>query len=214
MSTDLDPSTTRIRFVIEFHSTFRVGAAYPNDGIDLTYDEVEPLPGDHLKGIMRAEAANLASALKLPTHLVDQTFGTTGAESAWSWFSAEAVWEKPFLRHRVAINDETHAARQDHLVAATSTVAARVSGRDEGTSRRKATFLVERVPSAADTPDAVQREAALIRLAGRSIHHLGGWRRRGYGWVGVTVEAGPDADAEESVRAELEILTAVAEEVL
>lgn len=35
---------TTIEFVIEFHSTFRVGAAYPNDGIDLTYDVDEPLP--------------------------------------------------------------------------------------------------------------------------------------------------------------------------
>jgi hypothetical protein len=214
MSTHPAPIATQIHFVVEFHSTFRVGAAYPNDGIDLTYDEDEPLPADHLKGIMRAEAVKLATVLKLPAGLVDQTFGTPSAESAWSWFSAEAEWERPFLRHRVAIDAASHAARQDHLVAATSTVPVRVGDGDGGATHRRATFTVERVLNADDTAEAVAPEAALIRLAGRSIHHLGGWRRRGYGWVGVTVETDSSADPGGSVTADLDALTAADRQVL
>lgn len=165
----------RIEFVIEFYSTFRVGAAYPNDGIDLTYDVEEPLPPDHLKGIMRAEAHAITSALGLSAALVTRTFGTPEVPSSWSWFGAEGLWSDPILRHRVAIDAATHAAKQDHLVAATATFADR------------ATFVVEHCSAQTDDVNEVARQAALIRLSGRSIHHLGGWRRRGYGWVGVGV---------------------------
>lgn len=190
-----------IEFVIEFHSTFRVGAAYPNDGVDLTYDVDEPLPPDHLKGIMRAEAAMIVSALGLSEGLLDRTFGTPGHSSAWSWFGADGPWSVPILRHRVAIHPETHAAKQDHLVAATATVADR------------AAFVVEHSPSVTESAGEVARQAALIRLAGRSVHHLGGWRRRGYGWVGVHVEGDSARSAVDAVEADLRTLTTAGEEL-
>ena len=175
---------TVITFVVDFHSTFRVGAAYPNDGVDLTYDEVEPLPPDHLKGIMKAEAEVLVRALGLNPTLIRDVFGTAAKPTEWSWFAAEADWSRPILRHRVAIDPDTHAAKQDHLVASTSTMAER------------ATFRVERHTKAGEDASAVAREAALLRLAGRSVHHLGGWRRRGYGCVGVSLEEDVDVAAD------------------
>ena len=156
-----------VEFVIEFHSTFRVGAAYPNDGVDLTYDVDEPLPPDHLKGIMRAEAAMIVSALGLSEGLLDRTFGTPGHSSAWSWFGADGPWSVPILRHRVAIHPETHAAKQDHLVAATATVADR------------AAFVVEHSPSVTESEKlnrpakpCIIVSASGMLTGGRVLHHL------------------------------------------
>ena len=194
--------TTTLSFEMTFHSHFRVGAAYPNDGVDLTYDEDEPLPGDHLKGLMRAEARRLASVLPIGDRLVDDTFGTAARPSAWSWFSAEPVggaWHAPVLRHRVNIDDVTHAATQDMLVASTSTYA------------EAAVFVIERDPVANEDPAQVSREAALLRLSARSLHHVGGWRRRGLGWVGVRPiddPTGADGDAATAaVKADVKLLT-------
>ena len=185
---------TTIEFVIEFHSTFRVGAAYPNDGIDLTYDVDEPLPPDHLKGIMRAEARMIVAAQGLSDSLVAETFGTPKHPSAWSWFGAQGAWRDPILRHRVAIDPETHAAKQDHLVAATATVA------------ECATFVVEHSTSVCQQTEESARQAALIKLAGRSVHHIGGWRRRGYGWVGVRLVDDTPETIGHAVAADLEVL--------
>lgn len=165
----------RIVFVIQFHSIFRVRAGYPTDVIDLTYDVEEPLPPHHLKGIMRAEAHGITSALGLSTALVDQTFGTPKISSAWSWFGAEGQWSDPIRMHRVAIDRSTSVPRQNSLVSATAVRADR------------ATFVVERRSGPSDDHNEVARQAALIRLSGRSIHHLGGPRGRGYGCVGVVV---------------------------
>lgn len=74
-------------------------------------------------------------------------------------------WDKATLRHRVAIDSRVHAARRDHLVANTSTAA------------NHAWFGVERVSPLAPVAEAAQ--SALLRLSGRSVHHLGAWRRRG-----------------------------------
>ncbi len=194
--------TMELLFAIEFYSAFRVGAAYPRDGLDLVYDDDEPLPADHIKGLMRAEARRLAAVLALPHDLVDVVFGTPATPTAWSWESAtpDTTWKPALLRHRVAIDPHTGAAKQDHLVASTATHADR------------ATFRVTHIgviaPNAAPTTYPVEHQAALLRLAARSVHHVGSWRRRGLGWVGITLtgETSP-GQAREQANRDLAILS-------
>jgi len=164
-----------LTFAIDFHAPFRVGAAYPKDGLDLTPDLDDPLPADHLKGLMRAEAASLCQLLTLSPELVAETFGTSAAPSAWHWSSVVSGhdWTRPQVRHRVARNRETQTALRDHLVAASAMY------------EKSAWFSVSCDEGL--TTKMQQRQAALLRLSARSVHHLGGWRRRGYGWCGIRV---------------------------
>jgi len=160
--------SVNLGFDVTFHSAFRVGAAYPRDGIDADVDYADPLPADHLKGLMRAEARRLARA-----ELVGRVFGTTADESPWLWSSArpQNEWTPAQSRHRVKIDSVTHSAIQDHLVTSTATWA-------DG-----ATFTVEQVAPLSE--DQLPEHVALLRTSARAIHHLGAWRRRGLGWVGV-----------------------------
>ena len=50
---------TVLGFTVSFYSPFRVGAAYARDGVDAALDQHDPLPPDHLKGLMRAAATGL-----------------------------------------------------------------------------------------------------------------------------------------------------------
>ncbi len=191
-----------LQFAIRFYSTFRVGAAYPRDGLDLVYDEAEPLPADHIKGLMRAEARRLAAALKLPVDLVDTVFGTPGIPSAWAWESAtpDPAWKPAILRHRVAIDPQSGTAKQDHLVASTATYADRATFR--------ITYIGAAHATTASAASPLEHQAALLRLSARSVHHVGGWRRRGLGWVGVTVVGAADqAEANKQVCQDLALLT-------
>lgn len=165
-----------LTFKVAFDSWFRVGAAYSLDGLDAVVDHVDPLPADHLRGLMRAEASWLASLGVGTTRLVDEVFGTTRSPGAWSWSSAtpQRSWQYA-VRRRVSIDPETHSATRDHLV----------SGELVWTDL--ATFVVTQERSLA-TAESHER---LLRLAGCSVHHVGAWRRRGLGSVIVTCEPSP-----------------------
>ena len=163
-------------FTITFHSRFRVGAAYPLDGVDVVTDLREPLPADHLKGLMRAEAHRLLdipierSTASPSRTLIEDVFGTPQRPCVWSWSPVEPFgggWIAPEVTSRVSIDDTTGAATRDLLVMGTTTYAA------------TARFAV--VSDLAVDPV----QLALLRLCGRSVHHVGAWRRRGLGWVGV-----------------------------
>lgn len=174
-----------LTFQITFHARFRVGAAYPLDGLDVAVDVRDPLPADHLKGLMRAEACRLLDVdvthlLKDGSEhaaLIRDVFGTPRMSSPWTW--AKPVphprWEAPTLRHRVEIDDQTLAASRDQLVMASSTYAT------------TAMFTVSTPFAKSLGSEEVERHAALLRLAGRSVHYVGAWRRRGLGSVGVTI---------------------------
>lgn len=172
---------TVLGFTITFHSPFRVGAAYARDGVDAALDPVDPLPADHLKGVMRAAAADL---LGRDHQAVKAVFGTPQAPSPWAWSPATPTggnWDSG-RRHRVKIGHETHAAVKDHLVLG------------EHAWASSARFEVTR--SGQLTAEAEHDHVLLLRCAAAAVHGLGAWRRRGLGWVGITPEDGPVREAE------------------
>lgn len=172
---------TVLSFTVVFHSAFRVGSAYARDGVDAALDHHDPLPADHLKGMMRAAARDL---LCLPAGTVGEVFGDYVTPSPWSWTSATPIgqdWDV-VLRHRVTIDAETSSAAKDHLV------------RGEQAWAPMARFQVHRV-SALGEP-ALSRHVHVLRCAACSVHGLGSWRRRGLGWVGITPDDGPVSEAD------------------
>jgi CRISPR/Cas system CSM-associated protein Csm3 (group 7 of RAMP superfamily) len=175
--TGTEESVAVLGFVIRFHSGFRVGGSYADDGIDAAGTDFDPLPADSLKGVMRAAAANLLGE-KHP--LVGEVFGDTRTPSAWSWTAAQPIGEgtwTPSLRHRVAIDSQEFAALKEHLVLA------------EQMWVPQARFTIERIRHL--TLVQARRSVALLRVSAGTVHGLGAWRRRGLGWVEISPESGP-----------------------
>jgi hypothetical protein len=175
---------TDLGFTVRFHGPFRVGAAYARDGVDAAIDHDSPLPGDHLKGLMRAAARDV---LGLDKVRVAEVFGGVGAAAgagpcAWSWSAAEpdGGWEFA-LRHRVKVDPVSHSASRDHLVG----------GEQAYTSTAR--FHVTLVGVLAAEQVAWQR--LVLRAAAAAVHGVGAWRRRGLGWVGIEPDE-PLTDAE------------------
>jgi hypothetical protein len=178
---------TVLSFTITFHSPFRVGASSARDGVTAAIDHDDPLPADHLKGVMRAAAGQL---LADPNHpAIGQVFGAPSTPSPWSWSHAtpeapqqraqdQHPWPRPERRHRVAIDDQTHSAKKDQLVLA------------EHIWVPTARFIITKV-AAIDGQNHEATHRALLRCAAAGVHALGGWRRRGLGWVGITPDDGP-----------------------
>ncbi len=181
---------TVLGFTVIFHSPFRVGAAYARDGIDAALDRHEPLPPDHLKGLMRAAARDL---LGVPEWLVGEVFGSPRDPSPWCWSAAEPdeKWEFSY-RHRVGIDRKTHSATKDHLVLG------------EQAWAPAARFEVSR--AGALDQEAERLHVLVLRCAAPAVHGLGAWRRRGLGWVGMVPDGGVVTGPE---IAELMSLTAV-----
>ena len=166
---------TALRFTMAFHSPFRVGSAYARDGVDAALDRHDPLPPDHIKGLMRAAAAGL---LGLPGPHVDEVFGSPRSPSSWSWSSAQPEEQWAFShRHRVTIDPGTRSAVKDHLVLG------------EQAWARHAWFEITQVGWL--PPDRASQHALILRGAASAVHSLGSWRRRGLGWVGVVPVDGP-----------------------
>ena len=172
---------TDLSFSVTFHAPFRVGAAYARDGIHAAVDPEDALPADHLKGIMRAAAAQLFGGSEHP--VVSAVFGSRRAPSPWAWSHATPLGQADWTisrRHRVTIDEQTHSARKDHLVLGEQAWAPRAG------------FTVTRLGMIPGI-DGLQETAhtTVLRCAAAGVHGLGGWRRRGLGWVGITSNAGP-----------------------
>lgn len=169
---------TVLGFTVTFHTAFRVGASSARDGIQRPLDQADPLPADHLKGIMRAAAAQLLGGRD--HWAVGEVFGTMRTPSPWSWSSAEpatvGAWHFG-SRHRVAIDAGTHSAKKDHLVQA------------EQAWAEKARFTV--TWTGALDPAGAATHILVLRCAAAGVHGLGGWRRRGLGWVGIAPDDSP-----------------------
>lgn len=168
---------TALAFTITFHSPFRVGAAYAKDGVHAAVDRDDPLPADHLKGVMRAAAADLFGDHR--HWAVAEVFGSTAAPSPWSWSAAAPPggpeqW-KFGRRHRVRIDPEKHSAMKDHLVLG------------EQAWAPSAQFTVTRVGALQPGQQLTEDDhVRILRCAAAAVHGLGAWRRRGLGWVGIT----------------------------
>jgi hypothetical protein len=167
---------TTLGFTVTFHGPFRVGAAYASDGVGAALDRDDPLPADHLKGIMRAAAAELLGA---GHPAVSEVFGDPRTPSPWAWSSAvpEASWDFS-LRHRVSIDEDKHSARKEALVLG------------EQTWTPTARFEVMRAGMLAPDGLAEEEHMLILRCAAAGVHGLGAWRRRGLGWVGITPDDG------------------------
>jgi len=184
---------TVLGFTVSFHSPFRVGAAYARDGVDAALDQHDPLPADHLKGLMRAAATGLLGRREdgsRPGHwAVQEVFGTTRTPSPWSWSSAtldgqaQQTWEVS-LRHRVAIDPDKHSALKDQLVLG------------EQAWAPAARFEISRagILDAETLPE--DDHVLILRCAAAAVHGLGAWRRRGLGWVGIIPDDGPVSAAD------------------
>ncbi len=166
---------TVLGFTVTFHGPFRVGSAYARDGVDAALDQHDPLPPDHIKGLMRAAATDL---LGLPSDRVGEVFGSPRSPTPWSWSSAQPAGGWQFShRHRVGIDPASHSALKDHLVLGEQAWAG------------QARFEVSSV--SALTPEATGRHVLILCCAASAVHGLGSWRRRGLGWVGITPDGGP-----------------------
>lgn len=171
---------TVLGFAVTFYGPFRVGSAYARDGVDAALDRHEPLPPDHLKGLMRAAARDL---LGVPESLTGQVFGSARSPSPWFWSPAEpdGEWEFSF-RHRVAIDQLTHSALKDHLVL--------------GEQAWAPAARFEVTQAGVLDQQAVGRHVLVLRCAASAVHGLGAWRWRGLGWVGVVPDDGPVTEPE------------------
>lgn len=162
-----------LTFEVDFHQWFRVGAAFGLDGLDVTIDHDDPLPADHLKGLMRTEAEALLAHGHVDQALIDSVFGNTAQASPWTWMGATPA-SRPWTfatRERVSLDAQTHTALKDALVS--GEVAWCPTSRFE-------------VRQSRHVPDADrERQTALLTVSAAAVHHVGAWRRRGLGWVTV-----------------------------
>jgi hypothetical protein len=184
---------TALGFTVSFYSPFRVGAAYARDGVDAALDQHDPLPADHLKGLMRAAAVSLLGQDRAGGQrihwVVQEVFGSPRTPSPWSWSSA--IPDTPAgqgwsitRRHRVTIDPGTHSALKDHLVLG------------EQAWAPAARFQISRAGLLDAGTLAEADHVLVLRCAAAAVHGLGAWRRRGLGWAGITPDDGTVSTAD------------------
>lgn len=173
-----------LRFEIEFHGPFRVGGGAPTSGMDAPVNLDNPLPATGLKGLMRAQAAEV---LGLPPAVVEEVFGSRAVRCPWAWSDGvltdagdgQSRWELgPSVKVSV---DERGRARRGFLRFA------------EVLWSHKAGFIVERMGRIAE--DQLRVHRAVLYASAASITALGESRLRGFGWVRVSGER-PEGFAE------------------
>lgn len=168
-----------LTFTITFHGPFRVGGHGTASGIDEVIDRENPLPGTSIKGLLRAEAAEL---LGVPTPVVDAVFGSTGAgPSPWWWSDVQfpgnddqcpgVVYSRVA---RIRVDDDTGTTSRGFLALG------------EQAWARTGTFTVEPTVGQNLAVEERSRHECVIRAAARSAVALGGARTRGSGWVTIT----------------------------
>lgn len=164
-----------MRFQISFHGPFRVAAGAASDGLDDTFDAHNPLPASSLKGLMRAQATHLLTVRK---EVVDEVFGSRRLCSPWWWSDATVPASPARVRTRIRIGDDTHTTVSGALLTA-----------GELWPTEAAFFDVE--PRDPIPAERIPVHEAVLAAAARAIIALGSDRRRGLGWVSVTLPDRP-----------------------
>lgn len=169
-----------LAFTATFETQVTPASGTGREGIDVAIHKHEPIGGDRIKGLMRADAARM---LQLPADVLDPVFGTASSDSPWSWTTDEigTTWSE-HIRHRVAIDPETDAVELGNIASAQTTWA------------KAWRFSVEQ--RAWIEPTDVTWHQLVLRASASSVKHLGLWRRRGYGWLGIAPDE-PVVRAEE-----------------
>ncbi|MGW8555850.1 RAMP superfamily CRISPR-associated protein [Streptomyces tubercidicus] len=170
-----------MRVTITFHGPFRVATGTGRPGVQATVDENDLLPASTLKGIMRDSAERL---LPGAPGLVTAVFGGRRQPTPWAWEGARFPNEAPVVRMRaqVSLNEETGAAKRDHLLLG------------EDVWARSAVFDIvqygplphARLPGSSGSgrpPLSRDDHLTVLACAAAGVHSLGAGRRRGLGWV-------------------------------
>lgn len=164
-----------ITFTVTFHGPFHVGTGSAEGGLDRPVDRSNLLPASSLKGLMRAEAAEV---LGVRPDLVSAIFGREGRAGSWWWGDA-----------RFPPNTVTFGQSARIRVDGDGVVEAGFLALSEHTWVDRATFEVG--PSRALSAVETTRHTTVLRAAARSVTALGGGRRRGEGWVSIVDDQDP-----------------------
>lgn len=169
-------ATMTIRFV----TPFRIGTGRPGRGVDEVVDREEPLRGDSIKGVLRAEARWLLPGSGKGDHpFVQAVFGSQRAPSPWNFELTPKTTAIYTERANVALDDRRraldgtlHVKEEVALAEATLTL----------TPHRRITNAG--IPPTVMTAPRVCHEA-LLRVCVVAAEKLGQRRTRGMGWIGV-----------------------------
>ena len=160
-----------MKFEIVFHTPFRIASGQAGDGSDTTVDRAALLPASSLKGVMRSAARDL---LKFPQPWVDTVFGSAQWQSPWGWSDASLSDEANIRpRTRIRIEPETGTVAKGALLIADEVLAS------------SAVFTIERT-GWIKPGDEGTHETVLLAAA-RAVTAIGADRRRGSGWVTMTL---------------------------
>ncbi|MCL3836880.1 hypothetical protein [Aeromicrobium duanguangcaii] len=170
---------SQLEFAVVFHNAAIPSGGTGREGVDISMFRPEPIGGDRLKGLMRDTAENL---LSIPSRLTDAVFGTVAAPSPWNWTAPREApvgtgpeW-KLSARHRVRIDPATDAADHGSIASA------------HHVWRPRWNFSIHQKSDLA--PEDLADHQLVLRVSALATKHLGLWRRRGYGWIGITDASG------------------------
>lgn len=161
-----------LRFEIVFHGPFRVSAGATARGMDAPVNIEHPLPASSLKGLMRAQGAEV---LDVRADVIDEVFGSRFAPSPWTW--GDAVLST--------------TGELDFRVEGTTKIRVDDRGRtkrgflrfSEVVWAESGWFTVEQIAPVA--PNRLSSHLAVLHATATSVTSLGESRLRGNGWVTI-----------------------------
>ena len=156
-----------ITFTVTFHEPFAVSSGNSDDGLDVTVDSANPLPGSVMKGLLRAHARDW---LGMGPAQVDSIFGSRTQQSPWV-FNDVLLTAKVSLWNRVEVDPDGRSQER-------SLVVGQQNWADCGT------FSCEWLGGG----QAPAAHVLILRAAARDVVSLGTNRRRGLGWVSIEDE--------------------------
>lgn len=170
--------TTSITFALRPHGPFRVSTGSASGDVDASIDDRLPLPATSLKGVARHTAERV---LGLPPSLVEEVFGSPATAPAWAWsdLAVDSHSLRKHVRAQVQIDESTGTAAERALLFAEELWV--------DTDAPAPTFGVHRLQQV--DPQRLSDHVAVLVGSACGVHSLGASRRRGLGWVEITVHS-------------------------